>query len=222
LNLTHHYEVLGLPPGSSLRAVKRAYLREIKIWHPDRYSPASILREQAEERTKALTAAYTALHQVLKTNASHSGPVSNATAQQGRRKTDTSADADPWLGRVWRRLKHRWQGSPATARPKKAPGPQSTQWPRASSPPQSQKGAREDSLPQRVSPPFDKVLQTARGRFGPPADNSAAWRCSTNCRSRCLHRRKASGTNAIEPIESSGPVRPVSQVRRIRPIGEDD
>lgn len=222
MNLTRHYEVLGLPPGSSLSAVKRAYLREIKIWHPDRYSPASVLREQAEERTKALTAAYTALHQALKTSAPNRGPVSNATAEQGRRKTDTSADADPWLGRVWQRLKHRWQASPAAASPKRAPGPQSTQWPRTSSPPQSQKGAEEDSLPQRVSPPFDEVLQTARGRFGPPADNSAAWRRLTTRRSRYLHRRKASGTNAIEPIEPRGPVRPVSPIRRIRPIGEDD
>jgi hypothetical protein len=219
LNLARHYEVLGLPAGSSLSAVKRAYLREIKIWHPDRYSPASVLREQAEERTKALTAAYTALLQALKTSASHRGPISNATAQQVQRKTDTSTDADPWLGRVWRRLKHRWQGAPAAARPKGVPRPQSTQWPKTPTPSQSKKGAEEDSRPKRVSPPFDEVLQTARGRFGPPADNSAAWRRLTTRRSRYLHRRKASGT---EPIEPRGPVRPVSPIRRIRPIGEDD
>jgi curved DNA-binding protein CbpA len=222
LNLARHYEVLGLPPGSSLTAIKRAYLREIKIWHPDRYSPASVLREQAEERTKALTAAYAALLQVLKTSESHKGTVSSAAAQQARRKTHPGAGDDPWLGRVWRRLKNRWQGSHAAAKPKRGPHPRSDQRPRTSTPPHTPKSAQGDPLRRRVSPPFEEVLQTARGRFGPPEAKSAAWRRLTTRRARYLHRRKASGSRTIEPIEPRGPVRPVSPVRRIRPIGEDD
>jgi len=56
------YEILGVSASASLAEIKLAYRRRIKECHPDRFGeldPTS--RQQAEEWTKALNAAYDAL-----------------------------------------------------------------------------------------------------------------------------------------------------------------
>lgn len=49
------YEVLGLPPGSSMEAVHRSYRELVKLWHPDHNRHRA---EEAEQRFIELQEAY--------------------------------------------------------------------------------------------------------------------------------------------------------------------
>ena len=51
------YQVLGLNNNASPDEIKRAYIRQAKLYHPDRF-PEGPAREQATERFKAITMAY--------------------------------------------------------------------------------------------------------------------------------------------------------------------
>lgn len=53
------YAVLEVEPTASAEEIKTAYLDLVKIWHPDRYASESTrLRQKAEEKLKAVNAAY--------------------------------------------------------------------------------------------------------------------------------------------------------------------
>lgn len=53
---------LGITPSASFEEIKAAYRRTMKLWHPDRHGERSeVLRQAAEEKTKAINAAYTFL-----------------------------------------------------------------------------------------------------------------------------------------------------------------
>lgn len=211
MNLDTHYKVLGLAPGSPLATVKRAYLREIKIWHPDRYSPESVLRGKAEERTKALTAAYAALTTALKASAETPRGESRPQQQeppQSPPQSEAAPSTGEWIGRVWRRLKGQWKQGPAS--------------PAANAAAQSRRRRKPPKHRPKPSPPprFEDVLQAARNHPRVPTDISVVWRRLTARRARYGGRR-GSGAAAIKPIRPRGPVHPVDPVDRIHPIGKD-
>jgi curved DNA-binding protein CbpA len=202
---------LGLAPGSALAAIKKAYLREIKIWHPDRYSPDSILRGNAEERTKALTTAYAALTAALK--ASNQEGVKGETAQEQREgaRQQKRSESTPrheeeqstwkWIGRRWRRLKAQWKEGSATP---------------VAAPTHTKAAPKRRQKPSR-HPRFDDVLEAARKGPQTPVDISVVRRRLAARRAR-YGRRSGSGATPIEPIKPRGPVPPVD---RIHPIGKD-
>lgn len=218
MSLETHYKLLGLAPGSSLAVVKRAYLREIKIWHPDRYSPESLLRSEAEERTKALTTAYTALTAALKSSAHEPVRRESRSTQSAearpREKSQRAAQSQAapsigkWMGRVWQRLKAQWNGESASPKPT------------FSSAATAKKSAAKRSARKTRQPRFDDVLAAVRNHPKSPSDISVVWRRLAARRSRYGRRRGAGGAS-IEPIKPRGPVRPVDPVDRIQPIGKD-
>lgn len=57
-NMQQHYEVLGLKTGASPAAVKQAYRDLAKRWHPDRFAHDPQLKQQAEEKIRAINEAY--------------------------------------------------------------------------------------------------------------------------------------------------------------------
>lgn len=61
MTLRESYRVLDLPPGASLKTIKRAYRRHASTWHPDRYPEDPERQARAEERIKTINAAYTRL-----------------------------------------------------------------------------------------------------------------------------------------------------------------
>jgi hypothetical protein len=56
------YELLGVPASASLEEVRAAYRRKMKMWHPDVFAGRTEeSRREAEEKTKAIIAAYEGL-----------------------------------------------------------------------------------------------------------------------------------------------------------------
>lgn len=53
-----HYQVLEIEPGASQDEIKQAYKDLAKVWHPDRFSNDTRLRQKAEEKLKRINAAY--------------------------------------------------------------------------------------------------------------------------------------------------------------------
>jgi hypothetical protein len=52
------YEVLEVPPTVSAEEAREAYLALVKAWHPDRFATMPDRFAEAEERLKAVNAAY--------------------------------------------------------------------------------------------------------------------------------------------------------------------
>jgi curved DNA-binding protein CbpA len=209
LNLEAHYRVLGIAPGSPFALVKKTYLREIKTWHPDRYAPNSSLREMAEERTKALTAAYAALRA-----AGDNGDGATSGAM-GRPPSSAPAPHDRTSGRQW----FEWFRQYLRARRQiraEATGPATADQRFAKSAVGGRAGGR---VKLRKAPTFNQVLDEARGQSRSPSDITTAWRRLAAKHSRY---RRQGGNSGITPIDPISPRRPVTPVRPIRPIGEDD
>jgi curved DNA-binding protein CbpA len=57
-NLAHAYLVLDVPHNSSQRAIKSAYRKLVKRWHPDHYRPGSEEHTEATQMTTLINAAY--------------------------------------------------------------------------------------------------------------------------------------------------------------------
>lgn|GEM_PF-2001672 len=83
----HHYETLGLQPDASLEEVKRAYRTLAKTWHPDRFTHDPGLKQQAEEKIKAINHAYEFLRQHLQTHAPPGKP--SASPSEGSTATQS-------------------------------------------------------------------------------------------------------------------------------------
>ena len=58
MRLEDCYRLLDLPPGASREDAKQAYRDLTKVWHPDRFAHDAVLRARAEEKLKAINAAY--------------------------------------------------------------------------------------------------------------------------------------------------------------------
>jgi DnaJ domain len=100
-----YYRALGLQPGASAREVRRAYLKLVKQWHPDRYTRDLRAQSLAQERVKEVNEAYSFLRDFKPGQPEHSYDVasypSGATAQWHEYRRRTSHEppiADPFEG----------------------------------------------------------------------------------------------------------------------------
>jgi hypothetical protein len=55
---TDCFDILQVSPGATLREARRAYLRLVKRWHPDRFADNPQLLETAQEKLKIINSAY--------------------------------------------------------------------------------------------------------------------------------------------------------------------
>lgn len=63
--LERHYHTLELPLGASPDEIRRAYRDLVQVWHPDRFGSNPRLRRVAEEKLRAINAAYEALERTV-------------------------------------------------------------------------------------------------------------------------------------------------------------
>lgn len=64
--MTTHYQTLGIPEGASSEHVRDSWLLLIQAFHPDRFPQGSKSQREAEERLKAINAAYEVLKNPVK------------------------------------------------------------------------------------------------------------------------------------------------------------
>jgi len=57
----HAYCLLGVPESASPDAIKRAYRKLVKRWHPDRYAAGTEEQAQATQMTEAINASYSVI-----------------------------------------------------------------------------------------------------------------------------------------------------------------
>ena len=67
MNLEESYRALGLKPGASLLETRRAYLKLVKFFHPDRHQASPGLLRKATEETKKINLAYERVRKFLGT-----------------------------------------------------------------------------------------------------------------------------------------------------------
>ena len=58
---TNYYTLLELLPTATEADIKKAWLEQIQVWHPDRFGHAPILHRKAETRTQLINQAYQTL-----------------------------------------------------------------------------------------------------------------------------------------------------------------
>jgi len=58
-------EKLGLPKDASWSEVKRVYLEQLKVWHPDRLGSDEALRKKGEEKTKLINRTFHQLREMV-------------------------------------------------------------------------------------------------------------------------------------------------------------
>ena len=97
------YEVLELEPGASWEQVRQAYRDLAYVWHPDRYPDSRpLLKRKAEDKLKAINAAYEYLRTYIRCTASaavQSGTGSHSsssrTSTERGTPTGSQSHADP-------------------------------------------------------------------------------------------------------------------------------
>jgi curved DNA-binding protein CbpA len=64
--IPYYYQVLELPPTATSAAIKKAWLEQVQVWHPDRFAHSSNLHRKAELRTQMINQAYQTLSDPVK------------------------------------------------------------------------------------------------------------------------------------------------------------
>jgi len=59
--MSTHYQTLGIPKEASAEQIKRSYRSRVKACHPDQFPIGSEAHAEAEERIRAVNAAYAVL-----------------------------------------------------------------------------------------------------------------------------------------------------------------
>lgn len=67
MDLPTALEILSLPSNPTLAEVKKAYREQVKLWHPDRYSNGSAIKDIAEKNIQDANIAYAFLKRHLPT-----------------------------------------------------------------------------------------------------------------------------------------------------------
>ena len=80
MNRERALQVLGVEPGASPDRIKRAYRAQVKLWHPDRYSADSSMRQIAQRNLQDANQAYALLRR---------GFAPQRTDRPGRQSTQT-------------------------------------------------------------------------------------------------------------------------------------
>jgi len=95
-------EILGLTGNPSPADLKKAYRQQVKIWHPDRYSEGTALKQLAEQNLQDANLAYTFLKQQVPAAPEERRPAANAS--QGRSDKPPPPPTPPSVRRGFRFL----------------------------------------------------------------------------------------------------------------------
>ena len=92
------FEILELDPNASVDEVKQAYKDIVNVWHPDRFSHNSRLKEKAEKKLKEVNVAYETVNSFLsskkglKPRPYQAPPAKNATSERTEAKAKPDSE----------------------------------------------------------------------------------------------------------------------------------
>lgn len=86
---TDCFLILQVSPGATLREARKAYMRLVKRWHPDRFADNPQLRESAQEKLKLINSAYE------EAKAAISARIQNETRPGGAKPPPASPEKSP-------------------------------------------------------------------------------------------------------------------------------
>ena len=103
------FEILEIDPDVSVDEAKQAYKDIVNVWHPDRFSHNSRLKEKAENKLKEVNVAYETVISFLhskkepRQRSDQAPPAKNATSQKPSAKTKQYFEVthQDFQGTVW-------------------------------------------------------------------------------------------------------------------------
>ena len=93
------FEILEIDPNASIDEAKQAYKDIVNVWHPDRFSHNSRLKEKAEKKLKEINVAYETLTSFLSSKKGlrprpdQSPPVKTTTSEKTAAKTKPDSES---------------------------------------------------------------------------------------------------------------------------------
>lgn len=204
MDLTTSYKILGIDSKADKDHVKRAYKAQVRRWHPDQFPEGSSLKAAADEQLKQINIAYTR----VKSHLSRLGPApspharpTDAPHQPRKASNDNKAHHQQQTRRSW--VDHLFDTLNAFA---------------GNRGDHSQTAADDNANPKQ-SRSFEQVLDEMTGGKKPtekPQKRTAGRHTRRNYAEIYKKYQRQSGSTAgVEPMESKGPVKPVSRVRGI-------
>lgn len=102
--LRRAYHTIGVPHSASAHAIKQAYRKLAKRWHPDLYVSGSVAHSEATQMMKLLNQAYALIVHAPLRYYRDIPPASPVEVSQSRNKTSANSDL-----REFARLNARWE-----------------------------------------------------------------------------------------------------------------
>ena len=93
------FEILELDPNASVDEAKQAYKDIVNVWHPDRFSHNSRLKEKAEKKLKEINVAYETVNSFLSSKKElrprpdQAPPAKTATSEKTEVKTKPDSES---------------------------------------------------------------------------------------------------------------------------------
>lgn len=203
MDLTTSYKILGVDSKAGKDSVKRAYKAQVRRWHPDQFPEGSSLKAAADEQLKQINIAYAR----VKSHLSLHGPApsdarpADAPHQPRKASHENKARHQQKTRRSW--VDHLFDTLNAFAGTR---GDHS-------------QTAADNRINSKQGRSFEQVLDEMTGGKKPtekPQKQTAGHHTRRNYTEIYKkYRRQSSGTAGVDPMESKGPVKPVSRVRGI-------
>lgn len=206
--LERHYRTLGVQPGAGAPAVRAAYRRLVRDWHPDRHRRDPDMQMLAEETLKAVNQAY---REIMIYLAAHpTGAAASPAEDRVDRRQAAPHAGFPLTAGFWRRLSTALNAIIEPLR--RTATPRNRQ--RALHP--SNSGALKSSA-ERLSATFDRVLEEVAGKHGLRFTGN---RAPNRTKNRSVRVSSGPPRHRVGPDRDrdSGPVSPVDKVGPIAPI----
>jgi len=98
MEIKKSFEILELDPNASVDEAKQAYKDIVNVWHPDRFSHNSRLKEKAEKKLKEVNVAYETVNSFLSSKKGlrprpdQAPPAKTATSKKTEAKTKPDSE----------------------------------------------------------------------------------------------------------------------------------
>ena len=203
MDLTTSYKILGIDSQADNDSAKRAYKAQVRRWHPDQFPEGSSLKAAADEQLKQINIAYARVksHLALQRSAAVDPQPESAPRPSPKASSDDNARHQEKPRRSW--VDHLFDTLNAFA------GSRSN----------SSQTAPNTRAQPKQNRTFEQVLDEMTGGKTPTekTQKKSAGRDTRRNYAEIYkkYRRQSSSVAGVDPMESKGPVKPVSRVRGI-------